>query len=162
MKTELRWVLLALSLTGAACSTPASKTVAASAEEAPLRAMLAYYASSPRPPVETVREKSPASDPYAAMQLAIQLGHARPPELLRASNLLEGVMKSSHPHAVSLAPLARLLHEQYAERLRLDQHWREAQRRSDQLQEKIDALSAIERSLPARPLPKRKAGGAAP
>lgn len=153
MNPDLRGVLLALiCLTLAACSS--SPTQVSSVEDAPLRAMLAYYGSSQRQPLEAHRERAGTTDPYLLMQQAIQLGQARPPELQRASNLLESVMKSSHPYAANLAPLARLLHEQYGERLRLEQQVREAQRRGDQLQEKIDALSAIERSLPARPLPK--------
>lgn len=156
MNTDFfRPLLAALCLSLAACGTPLAKISPAHvspAEDAPLRAMLAYYGTSQRQPAETVRERV-ATDPYQQMQQAIQLGQARPPELQRASNLLESVMKSSHPAAVNLAPLARLLHDQYGERLRLELQWREAQRRGDQLQEKIDALSAIERSLPTRPLP---------
>lgn len=127
-----------------------------SPEEIPLRAMLAYYGTNQRQPTEPGRERPGPADPYLQMQLAIQLGHTRPPDLQRASNLLESVMKSSHPAAVTLSPLARVLHDQYGERLRLEQQVREAQRRGDQLQEKIDALSAIERSLPARPTPSSK------
>lgn len=123
-------------------------------EEVPLRAMLAFYATNARQPAEPVRERSTPTDPYLLMQQAIVLGQARNPDFHRASVLLEQVMKSSNPVAVNLAPLARLLHEQYGERQRLDLQLREAQRRADQLQEKIDALSAIERSLPVRALPK--------
>lgn len=159
MNTEFRACLLApLLLALAACTTPPARV--APAEEAPLRAMLAYYASSPRPSPESLRERGATGDPYLLMQQAIQLANARPPELQRATALLEGVLKSSHPYAADLAPLARLLHEQYGERLRLEQHLREAQRRGDLLQEKIDALTAIERSLPARPQPKSSTGGA--
>lgn len=163
MNTEFRACLLApLLLALTACSVPPARV--APAEEAPLRAMLAYSASSPRPSAELLREppreRSASSDPYLLMQQAIQLGNARPPELQRATALLEAVLKSAHPYAADLAPLARLLHEQYGERLRLEQHLREAQRRGDLLQEKIDALTAIERSLPARPQPKSSTGGA--
>ena len=119
-------------------------------EEVPLRAMLAFYATNARHPAEPVRERSTPTDPYLLMQQAIVLGQARNPDFHRASVLLENVMKSANPTAVSLAPLARLLHEQYGERARLDLQLRDAQRRADQLQEKIDALSAIERSLPVR------------
>ncbi|MBI2309221.1 MAG: permease [Rhodocyclales bacterium] len=158
MNTDLRRCLLApLCLALAACSASPVRTTPV--EEAPLRALLAYSASSPRPSAETLRERPATGDPYLLMQQAIQLANARPPELQRASLLLEGVLKSSHPYAADLAPLARLLHEQYGERLRLEQQWRDAQRRGDQLQEKIDALTAIERSLPARPAPKNPTGG---
>lgn len=139
-----------------ACALP--PTHPAAGDEAPLRALLAYYAAAPRPAAEVPRERAAAGDPYLLMQQAIHLGQSRPPDLARASNLLESVMKSTHPHAANLAPLARLLHEQYGERLRLEQQLRDAQRRAEQLQEKIDALTAIERSLPARP-PAKPAGG---
>jgi len=130
-------------------------------DEVPLRAMLAYYGGDPRA-VETPREGA-GDDPYLRLRQAIRLGQAKPPELPRALNLLEGVMNSDHPAAAGLAPLAHLLHDQYGERLRLEQRLREAQRHGDELQQKIDALSAIERSLPARPrsapAPRRSAGG---
>jgi hypothetical protein len=118
-----------------------------SAEEVPLRAMLAYYTNQTRVSAPPPRDRAPPADPYLQMQQAIQHGQARPPDLQRAISLLERTMKSAHPAAVNLQPLARLLHEQYGERLRLEQQVREAQRRGDLLQEKIDALTAIERSL---------------
>jgi hypothetical protein len=154
LHARLRLAVVALCLALAACSAQPERV--SSPEEIPLRAMLAYYGANQRQPAEPVRERPGSPDPYLQMQQAIQLGQARPPELQRASNLLESVMKSAHPAAVSLSPLARALHDQYGERLRLEQQLREAQRRGDQLQEKIDALSAIERSLPARPLPSPK------
>ena len=117
-------------------------------EEISLRAMLAYYGNNARAPAAAPRERPLPRDPYLLMQLAIQLGQARPPELARAQSALEAVLKSPHPSAAYLVPLARLLHEQYGERLRLEAQSRDAQRRQDQLQEKLDALSAIERSLP--------------
>lgn len=158
MNTDLRRCLPALlCLALAACGTPPARVAAP--EEAPLRAMLAYYAGNPRPSPEALRERPAGGDPYLLMQQAIQLANARPPELQRASALLESVLKSAHPYAADLTPLARLLHDQYGERLRLEQQWREAQRRGDLLQEKIDALTAIERSLPARPQPKPMPGG---
>ncbi len=147
-------MLVALCVMLGACAGQPERV--SSPEEIPLRAMLAYYGTNQRQPAEPGRERPGPADPYLQMQQAIQLGQVRPPDLQRASNLLESVMKSSHPAAVTLAPLARVLHDQYGERLRLEQQVREAQRRGDQLQEKIDALSAIERSLPARPAPSSK------
>jgi hypothetical protein len=141
----------------AATEEPPPKVRTTPHEEAPLRAMLAFYSTNARAPAPAPRERPQISDPYLQMQQAIQLGQARLPELPRALNLLEAVMKSSHPAAVNLVPLARLLHEQYSERLRLDVQLREAHRRSEQLQEKIEALSAIERNLPARPPTKQPA-----
>lgn len=165
MKNDCRCIVVLCGLALAACSAvpdrgappepeAASEEMAvrtrSSVEESPLRAMLAFYANNARTPGPAPRERPLPADPYLKMQQAIQLGHLRPPELQRAMNLLASVMKDSNPSAVSLTPLARALHEQYSERLRLEQLAREAQRRSEQLQEKIDALSAIERSLPSR------------
>lgn len=117
-------------------------------EEIPLRAMLAFYGNNARAPAGAPRERPLPRDPYLLMQQAIVLGQARPPELQRAQAALEALLRSPHPAAANLVPLARLLHEQYGERLRLESQWRDAQHRNDQLQEKLDALSAIERSLP--------------
>lgn len=85
----------------------------------------------------------------------------------RALTLLESVMKANDAYAATLHPLARLLADQCQERLRsdaqmerLNQQTREAQRRGDQLQEKLDALTDIERSLPPRSrLPRTPTGG---
>lgn len=164
-----RWLVALCCLALAACATtpppvdvpeppepPAPRE--AVAPELPVQTMLGYYASNPRLQPQSSRQRHLAADPYLQMQLAIHLGQSRPPDLQRASNLLERVMKSTHPVAVNLAPLARVLHDQYGERLRLETQLREAQRRGDELQEKIEALSEIERSLPARPLPKALPG----
>ena len=87
------------------------------------------------------------------------LGQVRGPmDLYRALALLEAVLKSGDPAAASLHPLARTLANQYQERLKLEmqneklaQQLKESQRRSGELQEKLDALADIERSLPVRP-----------
>lgn len=120
------------------------------AEDAPLRAALAFYLANARSPAALPRDRGAPRDPQALMQQAVQFGQARPADLQKAIGLLEALMKSGHPQAANLAPLARVLYDQYGERLRLEQQLRDAQRRADQLQDKIDALSAIERSLPAR------------
>lgn len=163
-----RLLLIALVLCLAACATsppsvveptPVSAPAAVADEplarpclphdEAPLRAMLAFYASNARNPGVPARERIAGGDPYLMMRLAIQWGQARPPDLARAQAQLEAVIKSPHPAAVNLVPLARLLHDQFGERQRADLQLREAQRRADLLQDKIDALTAIERSLPS-------------
>lgn len=174
MKIDFRCIVVLCGLALSACTTAperappepeaqneeAAVRPRSSAEEMPLRAMLAFYTTNARTPGPAPRERPLPGDPYIKMQQAIQLGHLRPPELQRGMNLLASVMKDSNPSAVSLAPLARVLYDQYSERLRLEaergrfeQQAREAQRRSEQLQEKIDALSAIERSLPSRAAP---------
>lgn len=102
------------------------------------------------------------------VRLAMIYLHPRGPgDTSRALSLLESVLKANDPYAATLHPLARLLADQCQERLRndaqtekLNQQAREAQRRGDQLQEKLDALADIERSLPARSrLPRAQTGG---
>ena len=103
--------------------------------------------------------------PSAQIRLAMLFGQVRgQTDLPRALALLDKVQKSSSPAAASLHPLARLLATQYQERLRLQSHNErlllqvtESQRRSGELQDKLDALTDIERSLPSRPT-----GGEAP
>lgn len=150
-----------------------------------LRAILAFYRNSRgMSAVELARErealKGRVSDPLDALRLAILLGHRRS-DLVRALGLLDGIAESDSPQAVALQPLARLLSDQYAERLKLDTQAdrlgvsaREAELRASEasaevealrakasaLQEKIDALAEIERSLPGRPAPPVPMGGA--
>lgn len=92
------------------------------------------------------------------VRTAMLLGLTRgPQDLGRAIALLEGVMKSSDPAAIALHPLARLLAENYTERQRLDAQSerllaqaQDSQRKASELQEKIDRLTEIERTLPSR------------
>jgi DNA anti-recombination protein RmuC len=93
------------------------------------------------------------------MQKAIILGCLRGPvDLLRAMSLLDSIIKSNEPHAQRLQPMATLLYANYSEWRRLDdaldkqgQQLKEAQRRSDQLNQKLEDLKAIEQQLPSRP-----------
>ena len=113
---------------------------------------------------ELARERSELAarnaDPEAQMRLALL--HLLPRqgnvELARPLALLESVLKSSRPGALALQPLARLLVEQLNERQRLEgaldrqaQQLKESQKKVLELQEKIDRLAEIERSLPQRP-----------
>lgn len=112
---------------------------------------------------ELVRERNVlavlAPSPANQVRLAMLLGQVRGPmDLYRAQALLETVLKSGEPDAVTLHPLARTVANQYQERLKLEmqneklaQQLKESQRRSGELQEKLDALAHIERSLPVRP-----------
>lgn len=92
------------------------------------------------------------------MRTALLLGLTRgAQDLGRALALLEGIMKSTDPAAIALQPLARLLAENYAERQKLDAQSerlmaqaQEGQRKAIELQEKIDRLTEIERTLPSR------------
>lgn len=106
--------------------------------------------------------------PVTQLRLALLLGQPRAPQdLVRALGLLEGVLKSNDPAVASLHPLARLLASQYQERLKLAtqnekilQQLKESQHRNGELQEKLDALSDIERSLTVRPSSGKKPPGA--
>jgi len=135
------------------------------AEELSLRALLAFYQSSQKlSATEQARLRnviaSRPQDPFLQVQQAILLANDRGNvELGKALGLLESVQRSDDETAVALQPLVRLLSDQFAERLKLGvqadklgQIARESQKRADQLQEKLDALAAIERSLPTRPV----------
>lgn len=92
------------------------------------------------------------------LRTAMLLGLTRgPQDLGRAITLLEAVLKSSDPAAIALQPLARLLAENYTERQKLDAQGerllaqaQDSQRRASELQEKIERLTEIERTLPSR------------
>lgn len=107
--------------------------------------------------------------PSSQLRLAMLFGQTRgTADLPRAQALLDKVLRSNEPAAASMHPLARLLATQYHERLRLQaQNERlllqvtESQRRSSELQDKLDALATIERSLPLRPTGGDAAPGAA-
>ena len=81
-----------------------------------------------------------------------------PGDLARAQALLEPLATATGKDAQLLAPLAQLLGSQYAELRRQDEsidklngQLRDAQRRNDLLNEKLEALKNIERSLSVRP-----------
>lgn len=158
---------LALILAGCATAPEVVREAApvtARVDEGSPAVLLAYHQQLLRlSSQELARERSwltaqPAS-PAGQVRLAMVYGQPRGGgDLGRALALLETVQKSSDPAAVSLYPLARLLADQYLERQRndmqmekLNQQLKDSQRRGDLLQEKIDALADIERSLPARP-----------
>lgn len=134
-------------------------------DEATMLPLLGYFQLLQRmSPQELVRERnaltSALQTPATQVRLAMLLGQPRSStDTVRALALLEGVLKSTEPAAVSLHPLARILASQYSERLKhemqnekLVQQLKEGQRRSNELQEKLEALADIERSLPARPI----------
>ncbi len=95
----------------------------------------------------------------AVLELSLALAHQHNPgDLARAVALLEPISKSSAPELAPWQPLARLLLGRVAEQRRLeDQLAREVTQRRDQqrtlqqLNEKLEALKAIERSMTTRP-----------
>jgi hypothetical protein len=101
--------------------------------------------------------------PQATMELAMVLGGTRASgDLQRAITLLDGVQRD--PAATAWQGLARWLAQRYSEQRRAEEQaerlaqqlrdtQREHQRRIEQLNEKLEALKAIERSLTTRPPP---------
>lgn len=139
---------------------------------------LVYYQTIRGMPVQEMGRERQAliiehAAPEAQVRLAMLLVYSRgQQDLGRAIALLDGVLKSGDPAAVSLHPLARFLSDHYGERQKLEaqidrlgQQLREAQRktlesqgrvtelqaRTAELQSKLDSLADIESNLPPRP-----------
>ncbi len=136
----------------------------ASVDETAMLPLLGYMQLLLRmSPPELLRERSMLGSipqtPATQLRMAMLLGQARgPTDLGRALALLDGVLKSGERAASSLHPLARTLSSQYSERLRLQtqnekliQQLNESLRKGLELQEKLDALTNIERTLPVGP-----------
>ncbi|HEY4081299.1 MAG TPA: hypothetical protein VGM81_11410 [Burkholderiaceae bacterium] len=91
--------------------------------------------------------------------LVLSLGHTTA-ELTLAQAQLDAVMSSADTQAEALKPLASLLGTRIVEQRRLldsadklNLQLRESQRRGDQLTDKLEALKAIEHTLPVTSLP---------
>lgn len=102
-------------------------------------------------------QRTPADDILLAMALAQTRA---PADLVRAQALLQRVLASPREDARGLQPLAALLAARYAEQRRVEeqldrmsQQLKEQQRRIEQLNERLEAVRAIERSLTSRPAP---------
>ena len=99
------------------------------------------------------------SEPSRALRLALVLAQTRQPvDTARALGLVQRTL--ANPAAQDLHPLARLLEARLTQQRRLEeqlerqtQQLRDAQRRNDQLSERLEAVRAIERSLTTRPTP---------
>lgn len=109
--------------------------------------------------LEVAARDDAALAPAAATELALALlvSHGNG-DLTRAQGLLDQVHRASTPEAQAWQALARLLSARVAEQRRLEeqvdklnQQARDSQRRLDQLNDKLEALKAIERSLTTRP-----------
>lgn len=148
-------------------------TPAAVSDDAGALPALAYYQMLQRmTPAQINRERlvlaALPSTPNTQVRTAMVLGHPRgQQDLTKALALLEGVLKSTDPAALGLHPLARLLADNFAERQKLEtqlekqgQQLKESQRKAVELQEKIDSLAEIERTLPQRPRATRSGGSA--
>jgi hypothetical protein len=108
---------------------------------------------------EIAVQGDPGNVPLRQMQLALALMHSpQAVDTARALGLVQRVVGSTDAEATPLKPLARLLAHQLMEQRRLEdglerqsQQLREHQRRIDQLNERLEAMRAIERSLTTRP-----------
>ncbi|MBN8749256.1 Uncharacterised protein [Xylophilus ampelinus] len=132
----------------------------------PIGAMLAYAdrvrgLSSNDLQAEINRLGEPGDTPALQMQLGLALSQTRSsPDLARALGLMQRAASNNTADGLALQPLARLLASRYLEQRRVEddrdrqaQQLRDAQRRIDQLNDRIEALRAIERSFsrPAAP-----------
>jgi hypothetical protein len=103
----------------------------------------------------------PGSNPVRQMQLALALSYThQPPDTARALGLLQRVINHTSPESATLKPLARLLAAKLMDQRRLEdtvdrqaQQLRDSARRIEQLNERLEAMRAIERSLIPRPPP---------
>ncbi|MGO4393361.1 hypothetical protein AB4Z46_18565 [Variovorax sp. M-6] len=133
--------------------------------QGPVGAMLAYAdkvrpLGAPELAAELNRLGDLVETPAVQMQMAIVLAQTRASaDLGRAIGLLQRVIANPSADAQPLQPLARTLAARYAEQRRVEddrdkqaQQLRDSQRRIDQLNDRIEALRAIERSF-ARPAP---------
>ena len=108
---------------------------------------------------EIAVQGDPGNVPLRQMQLALALMHSpQAVDTARALGLVQRVVGSTYAEATPLKPLARLLAHRLMEQRRLEdtlerqgQQLREHQRRIDQLNERLEAMRAIERSLTTRP-----------
>jgi hypothetical protein len=142
--------------------------------QGPTAAMLAYAdkvrpLGAPELAAELNRLGDLVETPTVQMQTAIVLAQTRnPADLARALSLMQRVMANPAAEAQPLQPLARTLAARYAEQRKVEddrdkqvQQLRDSQRRIDQLNDRIEALRAIERSF-ARPNPPPAAATGAP
>ncbi len=149
-----------------------------SPEDTAARHLLAYQASlSGLSPAELAHEISRLNEAYGAgtgspqdtMDLALALGRTHAPgDLARAQSLLDKVLSNVTSEAAAWHALARWLSGFYLDQRRLEEQaerlnqqlrdaQRDNQRKLDQLNDKLEALKSIERSItsrtPASPAP---------
>ena len=114
---------------------------------------------------ELLKELSGLSLQQTTPKLSLQIGMILmltrgTGDLARAQAQFDSVATSAEAPAQSLKPLAQLLSSHCAEARRLSEHnerlaaqLRDNQRKTDQLNEMLEGLKAIERNLPVRPAP---------
>jgi hypothetical protein len=156
---------------------PAPQASAPAPEASQVAQALAYADRVQRmQPAELAREITrlgDAEDTLAAnpLNLALALAQTRQPvDTARALAQVQRMLGHSDAATQPLHPLARLLESRLLQQRRLEeqlerqaQQLRDAQRRTDQLNERLEAVRAIERSMTARPpAPAASAPAAAP
>jgi hypothetical protein len=137
----------------------------ATAPEGEAAARLLRYADRVRTltPTELNLEVAAIGDaghaPERQLQLALALMHLNQPvETARALGLIQRVANSPAPESAPLKPLARLLAQRLLEHRKIEEamdkqgaQLRDQQRRIEQLNERLEAMRAIERSINNRP-----------
>ena len=134
-------------------------------DAAPIDALLAYYgALRGSTEIGLLRARAlaaPGEDAFVRMCQAIVLSQpGSAADLPRARALLDAVMSADDDDARAVHPLARLLADDLLERERLgrllerlDVRLQASEQARAAMQKKLEALTEIERSLPARALP---------
>ena len=173
--TASLWAGAAVAQPAQPASAPAAAAMGARASDGAVTVVLAY-ADRIRgvPAAELAQEITRLADggdsAIRLVQLAMALAQSRTGgNGLRAQALLQRVLGQNDSDAQALHPLARLLAAQLAEARRADeqaerqnQQLRDAQRRIDHLNDRLEALRAIERSVPSRPASSASAPASAP
>lgn len=138
--------------------------VAGARDLPPIDALIAYHGAVRHfAGIERLRTNAlgaPGEGAFVRMCQAIVLSEPGAADLPRARTLLRAVLAAKDDDALAVRPLARLLAEDVQERLRLahvierlDARLLANEKARAALQEKLDALTEIERNLPARPSP---------
>lgn len=151
MRIQPRQLLeIGLLLMLAACQTPA-----------PVAPPEVPACPEPPPPAPTVSDDGAKALQGYVIELhrALQLGQGRSAaDQAQATAQLEALSSSTDPNAEPLKPLVALVSARLADQKRLqdgidklNQQLRDSQRRNEQLNEKLEALKAIEQTLPAKP-----------
>ena len=159
---------------------PAPATPPAEAADLATRRLLAYHEQlrqmqAPEVAAEVTRLNALVTGPSTAappraLELALALAQMRNNgDVARALGLIDPIARSNAPELQPWQPLARLLAARIVEQRRLEeqlerqtQALRESQRNVQQLNEKLEALKAIERSLTNRPPAAASAAPAVP
>jgi hypothetical protein len=158
----LLWAVV-LGLAVSACSTGSLARKLHLEDSSPEAALVYYQGLSRLTPAELTRERvvlgAAPQVPFTQVRLAMLLGHPRvSQDLGKGLALLEAVLKSGDLAASSFHPLARLLADNYLDRIKFESQiekqglqLKESQRKTAELQEKLDSLANIEKALIPRP-----------